>query len=638
MSDTMINHSFMKKLLLTLLCSTLLICSCSNKTTNQDPEMIKDMLSELDSLSFDDAKQKFLEDYEQFMSFVSFFEKQDQKETKRYTLEEEKKNSTKPFSLTINQLSTEQLVDNITAKHSIPSYYSFALLRGENLQPKETVKAELSIDNNLNLGYETSISYIAKKLYYKDGTTKDVDIEARSVGFGLLDSVSLLVSYQFYKDLDTRTISAGHKIVTFDNNTIKLDEIDDNYVKYVIEGQIANDLITSRAKTKNDIWVSSYQSSYSPFTRQESKAFADNIRNKLGKIADKVKNDEYKTKEDFIADLKSSATSINFPSSNKKYVEANYSGNVSEIYLYFGKNKTTEEFYITIPVEELISNLNLFTDSNTRWSGIVDKDGNILIKPDSIYQNMYQLNDFYYVLPSSADEEVSYVYRLDTLNKNFIKQNYTESDVRLLSNSLLGVVSSDKYGAVDCTGKFIIPINYSSLTRSETEPRIRAHTGDYSTPDHTYYTLFDLNGNKLSTGIGYLYDFQCGIALIKQEDSPKCQFINTDGKIIGSVNGYDQVNNFSDNLSRVTKDEKTGYIDKTGKIIIPLIYDDAHDFHCGIALVKKDGKYGLINKQNQVIVPFRACTMVATRGSGKDTYYTLDNESFNAYGLKEEDK
>lgn len=57
---------------------------------------------------------------------------------------------------------------------------------------------------------------------------------------------------------------------------------------------------------------------------------------------------------------------------------------------------------------------------------------------------------------------------------------------------------------------------------------------------------------------------------------------------------------------------KWGFTDKTGKIVIPLIYDDAEEFFEGLARVRVDGekelddsKYGFINKLGEVVIPIK---------------------------------
>jgi hypothetical protein len=50
---------------------------------------------------------------------------------------------------------------------------------------------------------------------------------------------------------------------------------------------------------------------------------------------------------------------------------------------------------------------------------------------------------------------------------------------------------------------------------------------------------------------------------------------------------------------------KYGFIDKTGAEIIPLKYDHADNFSDGLARVELDGKYGFVNKTGVEIIPVK---------------------------------
>lgn len=50
--------------------------------------------------------------------------------------------------------------------------------------------------------------------------------------------------------------------------------------------------------------------------------------------------------------------------------------------------------------------------------------------------------------------------------------------------------------------------------------------------------------------------------------------------------------------------EKLGFIDKTGKVVIPCVYEYAMDFSEELACVKQYGIYGYINKMGEVEIPF----------------------------------
>lgn len=68
---------------------------------------------------------------------------------------------------------------------------------------------------------------------------------------------------------------------------------------------------------------------------------------------------------------------------------------------------------------------------------------------------------------------------------------------------------------------------------------------------------------------------------------------------------YDNVWDYKDGLVAVLKDGKWGYIDSSGKIIIPLQYEDPSQFTHGYVDVKQNGKVGLIDKTGKVVVPLQ---------------------------------
>lgn len=72
---------------------------------------------------------------------------------------------------------------------------------------------------------------------------------------------------------------------------------------------------------------------------------------------------------------------------------------------------------------------------------------------------------------------------------------------------------------------------------------------------------------------------------------------------LGSVHTYAKsFDNFPEGLERVKKNNKFGFIDKTGQVIIPLEYQDTGQFYEGLAPVKQDNLWGFINKKGQMCV------------------------------------
>lgn len=106
----------------------------------------------------------------------------------------------------------------------------------------------------------------------------------------------------------------------------------------------------------------------------------------------------------------------------------------------------------------------------------------------------------------------------------------------------------------------------------------------------------------------YINKFEDGIARVRLGDlinyPAKYGFINTKGQEIIHVQ-YSSAGGFDEGLCPVQKDGKNGFIDKTGKTIIPLMYEfSGSGFHDGIAAVKLNGKMGYIDKNNKTVLPF----------------------------------
>ncbi|WP_435932419.1 WG repeat-containing protein [Moraxella bovoculi] len=70
------------------------------------------------------------------------------------------------------------------------------------------------------------------------------------------------------------------------------------------------------------------------------------------------------------------------------------------------------------------------------------------------------------------------------------------------------------------------------------------------------------------------------------------------------MEGYDYVRCLKDGLAIAKKNNKYGYVDKTGKVVVPIQYDETWFFSEGLAGVKQNGKWGFIDKTGEVVIPF----------------------------------
>ena len=98
-----------------------------------------------------------------------------------------------------------------------------------------------------------------------------------------------------------------------------------------------------------------------------------------------------------------------------------------------------------------------------------------------------------------------------------------------------------------------------------------------------------------------------GYTIISEEFSMverggKRGFINKDGKVVVPII-YDYVEDFSEGYAAVGINGKYGFIDGSGKLVIPLEYDNIRGFEGKLAPVAKQGKWGYIDKSGEEVIP-----------------------------------
>ena len=94
-----------------------------------------------------------------------------------------------------------------------------------------------------------------------------------------------------------------------------------------------------------------------------------------------------------------------------------------------------------------------------------------------------------------------------------------------------------------------------------------------------------------------VFCFRDGLASVELDE--KCGYINPQGEVVITFE-YETAMSFSEGLAAVAKRDKFGYIDKEDTLVIPFEYDAATAFENGEAKVKKDGKWGTISTDGTV--------------------------------------
>ncbi len=98
--------------------------------------------------------------------------------------------------------------------------------------------------------------------------------------------------------------------------------------------------------------------------------------------------------------------------------------------------------------------------------------------------------------------------------------------------------------------------------------------------------------------------FSEGFAPLFDTEIRRYSFVDTSPKFAITGLPYAFVLGFHDGLAGVcTEDRKKGFIDKSGKEVIPCIYDRADGFMDGLCLVSKDNNFGFLDKHGDIVVP-----------------------------------
>ena len=226
-------------------------------------------------------------------------------------------------------------------------------------------------------------------------------------------------------------------------------------------------------------------------------------------------------------------------------------------------------------------------------------------------------------------------------------------DINSFKNGNAIARKGDKYGIIDENGKWILEPNYEKLTLFESGLALATKDAKQG------YVKEDGSWMDLPSGVIKAYPFSDGYAMIKKESG--VGYMNTSGEEVvkaqytkahdwygpfGRVLKVDQwcfvdaggkehpISNgqklyaFHSDLACFKADDKYGYVDKNGSVVIKAIYDNVEDefLHnvtsgmgigllkkssyeepnrdrCGFIIVRVGDKFGTIDKTGKVIIP-----------------------------------
>lgn len=182
---------------------------------------------------------------------------------------------------------------------------------------------------------------------------------------------------------------------------------------------------------------------------------------------------------------------------------------------------------------------------------------------------------------------------INSKGKLKIKCQYTQAFD--FTENLAIVEKNGKVGAINQKGKVVIPFQFHNINPFQGE------VAEATLADSAL--ILDKKGNVLiASSDKYYYSIYSEYNIIQKSRNIDSIFLyNIYGNLLYKDNTEVYI---SEGLIAKKQNNKYGFIDSNGKVIIDFIYEDAKKFTEGLAAVKKDGKYGFINKKGEEVIPF----------------------------------
>lgn len=193
-------------------------------------------------------------------------------------------------------------------------------------------------------------------------------------------------------------------------------------------------------------------------------------------------------------------------------------------------------------------------------------------------------------------------------------------ETKSFSEGLAAVLIDDKWALIDKTGKEVMPPMYDAIG-DFSDGLARVRVGDQETGKWGF--IDKTGGEVVPPKYDDVSDFHNGLAMVMLDDlqnehislhyfriclDGSWGFIDRTGKEVVPPK-YDWAGDFYDGLAMVfiadreSEDGKWGFIDRTGKEVVPVIYDEVGEFREGRAAVCKDGKLGFVDETGSIVIP-----------------------------------
>jgi WG repeat protein len=163
-------------------------------------------------------------------------------------------------------------------------------------------------------------------------------------------------------------------------------------------------------------------------------------------------------------------------------------------------------------------------------------------------------------------------------------------DALPFQDGLSAVEIGDKWGFIDTNGRQVI--------RPQFEEAYYFTEGAGLAKSKDEDVIIDKTGKVISSGFEYVIGPSISEGRIPASQNDKDGYLDLQGKVVIPF-VYDGEHSFSEGLAAVERGDRWGYIDRDGRMMIPFEFDDAQEFANGLAAAKKGSETGFIDKSGR---------------------------------------
>lgn len=266
-----------------------------------------------------------------------------------------------------------------------------------------------------------------------------------------------------------------------------------------------------------------------------------------------------------------------------KYDEIKSLGKDTKKYIVKLDSKYGVEGILDCKYQEIkaLNNTDIFCVKEENKYKVIDKDGNIVLNEkfdniETIKENIivYEYNNRYCAYDV----------------KNSKKLDKTYKGLKYTTNNLFIAKTDDNYGIIDIDNNVKIEENYLTINYYE-----KADIYELEGKDGNLNTILNSKLEQISTGIVNDVNYEKSYIKIWTEEG--YSYCDLNGEKIASKDVLT-----GNNLFLSKQNNKYGFVDKNGNVVIDYIYDDAREQNeFGYISVKKDGLWGSINNKGNII-------------------------------------